>query len=130
MIVFHGGFMTAALLFMAAGALTARFMKKKGWWLKVHRFLETAGYASLLAGLLAAVVMVSLFSGRHLALPHAWLGVIIAIGATGTFTMGLLQFKVPAEARKIRPLHRWSGRITIVLLIINILSGLTLIGII
>lgn len=130
MIILHGGFMTVALLLMAAGAVTARFMKKKRWWLKAHRFLETAGYASLLAGLLAAVVMVSLFSGTHLALPHAWLGLIIVIGATGTFTMGLLQFRMPERARSIRPLHRWSGRITIALLTINILSGLTLIGII
>jgi len=130
MIVLHGGFMIAALLLMAAGAVTARFMKKKRWWLKIHRVLETAGYASLLAGLLAAVVMVSLFSGRHLALPHAWLGVIIVIGAAGTLAMGLLQFRMPAGARKIRPLHRWSGRITLMLLTINILSGLTLIGII
>lgn len=130
MIIVHGGFMVAAMLLMTAGALTARFMKKKGWWLKLHRSFETVGLAALLAGILAAVVMVSLFSGRHLALPHAWLGVIIVIGAAGTLAMGLLQFRMPTRTRKIRPLHRWSGRITIVLLIINILSGLTLIGII
>jgi len=127
MVTIHAGCMLAGFLSMAAGAATARFMRDKTWWLRVHRRLASVGVICLLLGLTAALVMVSRQTGQHLAVPHAWLGLLTILSALSTYILGVTQLKKRAGRR--RSLHRWSGRVTLALLFLNVLSGLSLTGI-
>jgi hypothetical protein len=130
MLLFHGGFMAAGFLLMTAGASMAKFLRNKRWWLRAHQRMGLAGSCSVVIGFVMAYGMVSLFDGDHLSVPHAYLGVTSFIIAILTPALGLMQFRFPAKAMTIRVVHRWSGRATIIMLSITIISGLLHAGII
>ncbi|HOO89222.1 MAG TPA: hypothetical protein PLA74_00225 [Syntrophales bacterium] len=119
--------MLTGFLSMVAGITIVLFMREKLWWLRAHRRLGTVAIVCLLLGFMAAVFMVARLTGRHFAVPHAWLGIITILSALGTYTAGLMQFKI--KIARVRLLHRWAGRGTFVLMILNIVSGLFLAGI-
>lgn len=114
---------------LLTGALIARFMKKKNWWLKAHRSIAITGVVLFLVALLAIALQITLTERAHLRVPHSWVGLTAFVFVLLTPTLGFLQFKVKNMTTKLRGLHRWSGRITISLMIINVVLGLLLIGV-
>ncbi len=127
MIFIHAGCMSAGLLLLSVGVSGAMMMRKKEWWLRVHRRCGTAGVVGVLLGLAVALYMVSGQTGRHCAVPHAWLGIITVLAVVCTYLIGVAQLKM--RVPRMRPLHRWVGRVTLALLVINVLSGLSLVGV-
>lgn len=121
--------MIAGLVLMTAGVTVARLMRKKPWWLIGHRALGACGTLSVLCGISAAVTMVAGFGGPHFQVLHAWVGAIVALFATATPVLGQLQFIMKERRAEVRKFHRWSGAMTLILLFLNILSGLVLAGI-
>jgi hypothetical protein len=71
--------------------------------------------------------MVSRQTGQHFAVPHAWLGLVTILFVLCTYTLGVTQLK--RKAVRVRSLHRWSGRVTLALLSLNVVSGLSLAGV-
>ena len=126
MIITHAACMLSGLLSITAGITIARFTRDKSWWLRDHRRFGSAGTIFVLLGFMAALFMISRQTGRHFAVPHAWLGLVTILSVLGTYAAGLMQFKI--KTARIRSLHRWAGRGTFVLMILNIVSGLFLIG--
>jgi hypothetical protein len=124
----HAGLMILALCIMLIGAIIARFMKKKAWWLKVHRSLGITGAILLLMAFFAIALQITLTERAHFRVLHSWIGVVAIGFAVLTPTLGILQFKVRNMAAKLRSPHRWSGRITLCLMFINILLGLSMLG--
>jgi hypothetical protein len=122
----HAGFMVAGLLLMAAGVAVARLMRKNSWWLRSHRVLGACGAFSVLCGISAAVAMVAGFGGPHFQVLHAWVGLIVALFAAATPVLGQLQFVMKERRAEVRKVHRWSGAMTLILLFLNILSGLVI----
>ncbi|MBN2539510.1 MAG: hypothetical protein JXB09_05625 [Deltaproteobacteria bacterium] len=127
MIITHAGCMLAGFFSMTAGITTALFMRRKRWWLRVHRRFGSVGAICVLLGFMTALFMVSRQTGRHFAVPHAWLGLATILSVLCTYTAGLMQFKI--KTARVRSLHRWAGRGTFALMILNIVSGLFLAGI-
>ena len=127
MVTIHAAFMLAGFLSVIGGAFTVLFMRDKTWWLRVHRRLGSVGTLCVLFGLMAALFMVSRQTGRHLAVPHAWLGLVTVLSVLCTYILGVTQLK--KKTVRARSLHRWSGRITLALLFFNVVSGLSLAGI-
>ncbi len=127
MIIIHAGFMLAGLVVLAAGVVIAMGMRRKRWWLTVHRRLGSAGALCVLLGFVAAISTVSRQTGQHFSVPHAWLGIIVVLFVACTYLIGTMQIKT--QRAGMRPPHRWAGRATLVLLFFNVLSGLSLIGI-
>ena len=130
MVTIHAGCMLAAFLSMAAGITIAMFMRKRKWWLRVHRRLGSAGVACVLLGFVAALFMVSRWTGHHFAVPHAHMVLVTILSVLFTYAMGIMQFKVKKKTAKIQLIHRWSGRLTLTMLFLNIISGLLLGGIV
>lgn len=130
MIWVHAGFMAVAFILMLAGAVIVRFFKKKRWWLTAHRRMGLAGSVGVTIGVAGAFVMVSLFEGSHLSVPHTYIGVISFLSALLTPTLGIMQFRLWQRAASIRTIHRWSGWMTIILMTTTIISGLVHAGII
>ncbi|OPY08233.1 MAG: Eukaryotic cytochrome b561 [Syntrophaceae bacterium PtaB.Bin038] len=126
----HAGFMIAGLVLMTAGVTTARLMRKRPWWLRVHRALGACGALSVLFGVSAAVAMVAGFGGPHFQVLHAWVGAVAAFFAVATPALGQLQFVTRQRRAEVRKLHRWAGAMTLILLFLNILSGLVLVEVI
>jgi hypothetical protein len=127
---YHAVLMSLGLLLMATGVTIARFMKKKKWWLKAHRLLGSAGAASSVIGIIFAFYMVGSSGGIHFRVTHTFLGALTAIFIISMPILGVLLLKIKKKRNIIRNVHRWSGRITLVLMLFTIIGGLLLVGII
>ncbi len=122
----HAGFMIAGLVLMAAGVAVARRMRKRPWWLRGHRALGACGSISVLCGFAAALTLVAGFGGPHFQVPHTWAGAAVVLCAVATPVLGQLQFAVKQRRAEIRKAHRMAGALTLILLFLNILSGLVI----
>ncbi len=125
----HAGFMLIASAGLLTAVPVARFLRRKGWWLKVHRRLGLGSVAFLAAGFLAAIVLVSSSGQPHFGSLHPRLGGLTLSGAVLTPVLGFSVFRFPVHAAGIRRIHRLSGRLTAILTMVTVLSGLLLIGI-
>lgn len=130
LLFYHAGLVIAGFIVAAAGITVARYMKRKSWWLATHRGLASAGIFLILSGIIVAIIKVKLRGGSHLAFPHAYVGAAIFVFALLTPLLGVLQFRIRQQAARIRIMHRWSGRLLILLLALNVLSGLIITGVI
>jgi len=128
MILVHAGFMIAGFLSAASGAAIAKYFRKKKWWFTAHRGAGISGSLFVTTGFAVAVYMVSHSGGEHFSIPHTVHGLIVLLFALATPMLGFLQFRLTAHARQIRTVHRWAGRITIILMFVNIVSGLVISG--
>jgi hypothetical protein len=128
--VFHAALMTIGFVLMLIGVGIAKTQKKKKWWLKTHKIIGVLAAIISVAGLFLGFIMVSLSSGEHFRVPHAYIGVIAIVFGVLTPILGFAVFKVKKGKNKIRSAHRWFGRIAIVLMVLNIIFGLSLAGVI
>jgi len=130
MLEIHAGFMLAGFFSMLTGVTIAMSARKKKWWLSIHKKLGSAGSSCVILGFIAALYMVSRDTGEHFAVPHTYLGIVTILAVSFTYTMGIMQFKVRRKAVNIRLIHRWSGRVrvTLSLMLLNVLSGFFLTG--
>lgn len=126
----HAGFMITALSLMTAGVTVARLMRKKPWWLRCHRALGACGSLSVIGGFATALTMVAMSGDKHFEVLHAYWGAVVILAAAATPVLGQLQFVLKERRAEIRKAHRWAGAMTLILLSLNILSGLVLAGII
>jgi hypothetical protein len=124
----HAGLMILTVCLLVAGAFIARFMKKKPWWLRTHRAIAITGVIVFLIAITAIALQITLTERPHLRVPHSWVGLVALVFVLLAPALGLLQFKIKNMAVKLRLFHRWSGRTTICLMILNIVLGLLLVG--
>lgn len=127
---FHVVLMTMGVLLMATGAGIARFRRQQHWWLKAHKIAGMMGSSMVLLGLVAAILMVNHAGSGHLKVPHAGGGLMVVLLALVTPVLGQMQLNVREKAMLFRVRHRWSGRITLVISLLTILSGARVAGII
>ena len=126
----HAGFMITGLALMTAGVFIARLMRKKPWWLRSHRAMGTCGALSIALGFSTAVYMVAASGDEHFEVLHAWAGAVIILAAMATPILGQLQFTLKNRRTEIRYVHRWAGALTLILIPLNMISGLVLAGVI
>lgn len=126
----HAGFMITGLSLMAAGVTVARLMRKKPWWLRCHRALGTCGALSVVCGFATALTMVAQSGEEHFEVLHAYVGAVVIFSATATPVLGQLQFVLKERRAEVRKVHRRAGAMTLILISLNIISGLVLAGII
>ncbi|MCX8110976.1 MAG: cytochrome b561 domain-containing protein [Syntrophorhabdaceae bacterium] len=127
---FHGFLMFIGFVAMIVGFITARFMKKKTWWLRLHKIVNIVGASSTFGGIIVMVIYISLTGGGHFNTIHAYLGFFIGFLSVITPVIGFLQIKAVRTRIKFRPIHRFSGRLLIILMFINIIMGLRIAGVI
>lgn len=126
----HATLMIAAFVGLFVGFVVARFLKRRRWWLKVHRSIGLTGAIFVLVGLGAVVLQITLTGRSHFRIPHSYFGMLVVFLTLATPTLGLAMMKAQDRAARLRNYHRWSGRITLVLMFVNIVAGLKLIGVI
>lgn len=125
---FHSGFMVTGFLLMMTGIAIAVFMRRRRWWLKLHKAAGTLTAFFFLSGFTSGVIMVAVSAGEHFRLVHHYLGLLTTAMAVLTAVFGYLQFRMKVSTGKMRPLHRWSGRVTLILACVTVVSGLRMIG--
>jgi hypothetical protein len=125
----HAASLVLAFLLMTAGMLVARFGKRSKRWLPLHKALGYSSAALGAVGLMAGIVMVQTGSGRHLRVPHAFLGAATLVAVAAAPILGKAIFAAKARRKEIRALHPWVGRAAILLMVATIVSGLAQAGI-
>jgi hypothetical protein len=128
-LLINGLMMGSGFTLMASAGFVSRFLKRKRWWLKVHRGLGAAGAVMLVPGAAAAYSLVEQSTGVHFQIPHTWLGAATVLLSWTAPLLGLLAFRIRAHAARLRANHRWIGRVAIPTALVTALSGLHLIGI-
>ena len=119
---YHVLLVTTGVVVMLGGMLTARYMKKKSWWLKTHKSLAISGALLTISGFIVAAYMVSTYMGAYLVMePHAYLGITALALVVFAPIMGFMQFRI--KDKRMRIIHRWSGRLAIVMVLTNIAAG-------
>ena len=122
--------MTLATLCLLTGVSAAVFFRHSRYWLKVHKSFNSSAAIFLFAGGTMAVVMIWQQKGEHLEGFHPIIG-SIALGLTiVSLFLGFYQFKATSGKQAIRTLHRWLGRLSVLLIIIALIAGLVRAGII
>ncbi|MDD5712572.1 MAG: cytochrome b561 domain-containing protein [Smithellaceae bacterium] len=128
-LVTHAGLMITAFLLASATVIVARYQRKRRWWLKIHR--QSGALAAIIAlpGLIAAITYVAISEQPQFDTFHAYWGVGTIATLALTPFLGWLQFTVGKTMReKIRTVHRWIGRLALLLLITGIVTGLIYAG--
>jgi hypothetical protein len=119
---FHVLLVTTGFVVMLGGMLTARFMKKKNWWLKTHKRLAISGALLTVSGFIVAAYMVSTYMDTYLVMePHAYLGISAMALVVLAPIMGFMQFRT--KDKRMHIIHRWTGRLAIAMVLINIATG-------
>jgi hypothetical protein len=119
---YHVLLVTTGVVVLLGGMLTARYMKKKSWWLKAHKSLAISGALLTISGFIVAAYMVSTYMGTYLVMePHAYLGIAALALVVIAPIMGFMQFRI--KDKRMHIIHRWSGRLAIVMVLTNIASG-------
>ena len=127
----HAVLMGLSFLAMLTGMFISRYGKGKKWWLKTHRGLGTGGGIGAVIALVIATIMVSVSHGYHLSSPHSIIGLITIVLIILTPLIGSRMLKPKASGKKVlRVVHRWIGRVTLVMMAATILFGLRIAGII
>jgi len=123
---YHVLLVTTGVVVMSGGMLTARFMKKKNWWLKTHKSLAISGAVLTVSGFILAAYMVSTYMDTYLVMEtHAYLGIMAFSLVVFAPIMGFMQFRT--KDKRMHIIHRWTGRLAIAMVLINIWAGWTMI---
>jgi hypothetical protein len=126
----HMLLMSLACVTMISAIIAARFFKKKKWWLKVHRRLNTLAAAIAFAGLGFAIAMVQVAGGERSLSPHRIGGAFALLLMAGLLYVGSSIFTVKGKEAiaSRKTLHRMAGRVEAVLMPAVIVFGLMFIG--
>jgi hypothetical protein len=113
---------TIAFILLVCGALVAHYLKRTRWWTAAHVSLQAAGIAVLAAGIAAMVSVIG--QGHHLNMPHAYFGLVTAAAIFLSALGGTVALSVRSITKAVRPIHRWAGRISIILMLVTIITGI------
>ncbi|MDI6725641.1 MAG: hypothetical protein QMD32_01650 [Smithellaceae bacterium] len=123
-LIFHAGMMTIAFLLLCSALWVARFYRKSGAWLRVHRSLAVAGCGSVWLGFILALIMRYMDDGEHFRILHAQFGIIVLLFVSWTPAIGYSTLRRVRAHMRAAMLHRWSGRATVTISLLTIISGL------
>jgi hypothetical protein len=123
----HAILMATAFAGLFVGMFLPRYFKGKKWWLKSHRRIGITGAVLGAVGVAIATFMISRTTRIHLRVPHSYLGLTTIALMIYTPTLGHFMLKIrknPTGAKRYRAVHRWVGRVTLLLMAVAILFGL------
>jgi len=113
----HAALMGTAALLLLVSMLIARRRKKDKSWLVKHKTLGVVGPLLLVIGVGVAYIMLESFGADHFSVPHTWVGITgVGLALIMPF-LGFSIFWLPKRSRALRPVHVWTGRITLLLLV-------------
>lgn len=130
LLIFHKLLMVLGTLCIITGVSAAVFFRHSRYWLKVHKAFNSISVFFLSAGVAMAITAVWQQKGGHLDGFHPIIGSIAIGSAIISLFLGYYQFQAKNRMPFFKTLHRWLGRLSLLLVIAALLAGLLLAGII
>ncbi|MFA5348349.1 MAG: hypothetical protein WC294_09435 [Methanoregula sp.] len=122
---YHAFLMSAGFILLLSGFVVMRYHKTSNWY-KSHMVLESAGGILVIAGLSVSIMMIYFSGAPHLRYLHDLLGIGTIILIMSTILIGFLMNRTSRGRMGIRTIHRWLGGISIALVAVNILLGISM----
>jgi K+-sensing histidine kinase KdpD len=127
--VWHALLMTAGFICIMAAGLLPVYGKRIAGWYRIHVA------SAVIGGILVILAVSMVFAVPYLSaipsafLVHVVLGVLLVLSLLTALLLALLRSRVGGSRKAtMRTAHLWMGRVFIVLVVINILLGLTAVG--
>jgi hypothetical protein len=125
LLVTHNITLTISFLMIVWAMLVARYLKKRRWWLKVHKNLMLYGVGLGIIGIISAEYLLFSTSVGHFRIIHSYFGTAAVFTLICTPVIGQLILKGKRENKPFfRILHRWVGRAALIMTFISIVLGL------
>lgn len=122
---YHAFLMSAGFLLLLSGFVVMHFRRTSNRF-KLHMILEAAGGTLAVAGIFVSITMVTLSGAPHLRYAHDILGAVTIILILFTLLVGYLMNRRLKGRAWIRSVHRWMGGISITLVAVNIVLGISM----
>jgi uncharacterized membrane protein YozB (DUF420 family) len=119
LMVAHIFLMATATILIIAAVMTAR--KKKPGWLNRHRAMALTGAVSACAAFACVFISKAVMHYAHFYSPHSIAGAVTLFMLVVTPITGAL---VVSGTNSLRPAHRLLGRITSLVLVLTVVSGI------
>jgi hypothetical protein len=129
LILVHMVLMIVAAICFTTGITAAMFLRKKSYWLKMHKRFNATGFFLLLTGGVMAFTNILINDGSHFDGLHQLFGLSSIILTSITLLFGFYSFKA-ANKVAARAAHRWLGRVSFLLILATLIIGLIFAGII
>ena len=131
----HLGLMISVFLISLTAGFIAKFLRKKNWWLKTHKLLNQIKTVLAIFGFIIAILMVNNYGLNHFSTIHGLIGLFVFILILFQSTAGFIVTNKSLNNSKIlqkgnilkilRVIHKNSGLIIILLILINLSIGLS-----
>ena len=122
---YHAFSMSTGLVLFFSGAIVIHYRKTKNWY-RSHALLQGVGGLSVISGLIIGIFMVARSGTTHLRYFHGILGAGTIALIVSTLIIGYSITHIPHLKPMIRTAHRWMGRVSMGLVIVNILLGISM----
>lgn len=131
----HLALMSTVFIISFVAGLIAKFLRKKNWWLKVHKILNQIKTLCAIFGFIIAILMVNSFKINHFSTIHGIIGlfvfVFIILQSSGgviivnKFFSTLKIIKEKEVGKILRSIHKKAGIFIILFILINLVIGLS-----
>ena len=127
--IWHAILMAAGFICIIAAGLLPVYGKHISGWYRYHVLLAGLGSALTIIAVILAFDAIYLSGFLTVFLVHVVLGTLLILSLLIALLLAFLRSRVEGPRKAaVRKAHLWMGRIFIVLVIINILLGLTAVG--
>ncbi|HPX72781.1 MAG TPA: hypothetical protein PLV96_06015 [Methanoregulaceae archaeon] len=127
--LYHAILMVTGILCIIASGLIPVYGKRIAGWYRLH--VVTAAIGSILViPALFLVFRVSYLSVSPSAFTlHVILGILLLVSLLAAIILSLIRNRMGPRKRLVRSAHIWMGRAFIILMVVNVISGLVAVGV-
>jgi hypothetical protein len=118
------------ILFIIVAGLLPVYGKKIAGWYRLHIITAVVGSALVIPAVLLVFRVPYLSIAPSSFTVHVFLGFLLILSLIAVLLLALIRGHAGSHKSVIRSAHLWAGRAYIVLVVINIIIGLSAVGII
>ncbi len=128
--VYHAILMVTGILFILTAGLLPVYGKSIAGWYRLHIITAVAGSLLVIPAIFLVFRVPYLSVTPSAFAVHVFLGLFLLFSLLAAILLALIRGRAGPHKAAIRRAHLWAGRVFIVLVLINILIGLSAVGII
>jgi hypothetical protein len=128
--VYHAILMVTGVLFILAAGLLPVYGKSIAGWYRLHIITAIAGSLLVIPAIFLVFRVPYLSVHPSVFAVHVFLGLFLLFSLLAAILLALIRGRAGPHKAAVRRAHLWAGRAFIVLVLINILTGLSAVGII
>ena len=128
--VYHAILMVTGVLFILAAGLLPVYGKSIAGWYRLHIITAIAGSILVIPAIFLVFRVPYLSVHPSVFAVHVFLGLFLLFSLLAAILLALIRGRAGPHKAAVRRAHLWAGRAFIVLVLINILTGLSAVGII